>query len=83
MMWGEAAKKAACGHGLSVKVWRALKGFGMAEIADGIGRFVCNVIGALMPQCRTGQSVANIGYGLVALILLFLGVSRFIKRAGG
>jgi hypothetical protein len=55
----------------------------MAEIADGIGRFVCNVIGALMPQCRTGQSVANIGYALVALILLLLGVSRFIKRAGG
>ena len=55
----------------------------MAEIADGIGRMVCRVIGALVPQCQTGQSVADIGYAAVALILLSLGVSKFLGRAGG
>jgi hypothetical protein len=55
----------------------------MAEIADGVGRVVCQVIWAFVPQCQTGESVAKIGYGLLALILLSVGVSRFLSRAGG
>ncbi len=55
----------------------------MAEIAEGVGRMVCQVIWAWVPQCQTGQSVANIAYGTVALILLSLGISRFLGRAGG
>ena len=55
----------------------------MAEIAGEIGRMVCHLIGALVPQCQTGQSVADIGYAAVALVLLSLGVSRFLSRAGG
>ena len=55
----------------------------MTEIADGIGRVVCQAIWAFVPQCQTGESVAKIGYGAVSLILLGLGVSRFLKRAGG
>jgi hypothetical protein len=55
----------------------------MAEIANGVGRVMCQAIWAFVPQCQTGQSVANIGYGALALILLSLGVSRFISRAGG
>ena len=55
----------------------------MTDIADGIGRLFCQVIWAFVPQCQTGESVANIGYGVVSLILLCLGVSRILKRAGG
>ncbi|MBV8770129.1 MAG: hypothetical protein JO094_14680 [Hyphomicrobiales bacterium] len=55
----------------------------MAEIAEEIGRLVCRAIDTLVPQCQSGQSVANIGYGAVALILLSLGVSKFLGRAGG
>jgi hypothetical protein len=55
----------------------------MAEIADGVGRMVCRLIWAMVPQCQTGQSLANIGYGVVALVLLSFGISRFLSRAGG
>jgi hypothetical protein len=66
------------------RVARLLEGMAaMSEIADGVGRMVCQVVWALVPQCQTGQSVANIGYGALALILLSLAVSRFLSRAGG
>ncbi|MBV9568609.1 MAG: hypothetical protein JO172_10755 [Hyphomicrobiales bacterium] len=55
----------------------------MAEIAEEVGRLVCRAIYTLVPQCQSGESVASIGYGAVALILLSLGVSKFIGRAGG
>lgn len=55
----------------------------MAEIADGVGRMVCLVVWAFVPQCVSGESVAKIGYGLLALILLTIGVSSFLSRAGG
>jgi hypothetical protein len=57
--------------------------FAMTDIADGIGRLFCQAIWAFVPQCQTGESVANIGYGVVSLILLCVGVSRFLSRAGG
>jgi hypothetical protein len=57
--------------------------FAMTDIADGIGRLFCQAIWAFVPQCQTGESVAKIGYGAASLILLCLGVSRFLKRAGG
>jgi hypothetical protein len=55
----------------------------MTQVADGIGHLVCRVIWAFAPQCQTGESVANIGLGALALILISVGVSRFLSRAGG
>jgi len=55
----------------------------MAEIADGVGRLVCLVVWAFVPQCVTGESVARIGYGLLGLLVLTFGVSSFLRRAGG
>ena len=55
----------------------------MTQIADGIGRLVCTAIGGIYAECQTGQSVADIGYGMVLLIPLSWGVFLLISRATG
>jgi hypothetical protein len=42
----------------------------MDGIADFIGRGACGIIGGFIPICATGQSVATIGYGTIALIVI-------------
>jgi hypothetical protein len=57
--------------------------FAVAQIADGIGRLVCHVIGAILAKCQTGQPVADIGYSVVLLILVCWGVYVMVTRATG
>jgi hypothetical protein len=52
----------------------------MAEITTDIGGTICLVLAGLVHQCRTGESVATVGYCAVALILLVGVVSAFVKR---
>jgi hypothetical protein len=54
----------------------------MDSIADQIGRVGCAIFGGLVPLCQTGQSVAIIGYGLMALIAL-VAVMWIISRRDG
>ena len=55
----------------------------MTQIADGIGRLVCHVIGSVYAECQTGQSVADVGYSVVLLILVCWGVYMLVTRATG
>jgi hypothetical protein len=52
----------------------------MAEIANEIGRLVCEPLWDLIPQCRTGQPLQDVGYGAAALLLLFIVVIRFLGQ---
>jgi hypothetical protein len=52
----------------------------MAEIATDFGGTIYLVLAGLVHQCRTGESVATVGYCAVALILLVCGVSAFLHR---
>ena len=40
----------------------------MDAIADRIGRGACAIIYGFVPQCQTGQSVAVLGYAMMAVI---------------
>jgi hypothetical protein len=50
----------------------------MVEIANAVGRAMCLVIGGFVHECQTGQSVADIGYWTMAIIVLFFGVMAFL-----
>ena len=52
----------------------------MATIANAIGRMSCMAIGGFVDQCQTGQSVANVGYLTVVLILLAYLILGFLGR---
>jgi|HubBroStandDraft_6_1064221.scaffolds.fasta_scaffold131798_3 hypothetical protein len=55
----------------------------MAAIANTVGRVSCMAIGAFVNQCHTGQSVADIGYFTVGLILLAFLIWAFLGRPTG
>jgi hypothetical protein len=57
--------------------------FAMTQIADGIGRLVCSAARMIVPQCQTGETVADVGYGVVLLILLSWGIYVLVNRATG
>ena len=52
----------------------------MVAVADAIGKMSCVAIGGFVAQCRTGQSVANIGYLTVALVLFAFVIGAFLGR---
>ena len=52
----------------------------MAEIANEIGRLVCQPLWDIIPQCRTGEPLEDIGYGAAGLLLLFIVVIRFLGQ---
>ena len=44
-------------------------GDAMGDIAEFVGRSACRIFWGFVPICTSGQSVAPIGYGAIALIL--------------
>jgi hypothetical protein len=54
----------------------------MDQVANGIGELTCNAMGELVRACQTGQSVAIVGYGVVAIVLLWLSIGRILGHPG-
>ena len=54
----------------------------MDQVANGIGELTCNAMGELVRACQTGQSVAVVGHGVVAIVLLWLSIGRILGRPG-
>ena len=55
------------------------KGLDMTAIAEWIGHLVCGVLGPFLLRCDTGQSVAEVGYLAVGVLVIFAGVRMFLR----
>jgi hypothetical protein len=54
----------------------------MDSIADHFGRVGCAIVGGVIARCQTGQSVAVLGYGVVAIVAIVV-ILLIISRRGG
>jgi hypothetical protein len=48
------------------------------DMANYIGHLVCRATWSFVPQCQTGQ-LAEVAYGVAALLILFLGIAKFLN----